>query len=1056
MNVHTHTPKFCLGLVTLWFALFTTQAALTAQPAAATIVEAKTSLLTYPFSDPDPLPILVHNPKIYPYHRFDGYSLEGQDQEWTTVTLSNDYVEVYVLPEVGGKVWGAIEKESGEEFIYRNEVMKFRNIAMRGPWTSGGIEFNFGLIGHHPGTATPVDYILQEEADGSVSCTVGNIDLPSRTQWRVKIRLPKDKAYFETQATWYNPTPLQQAYYNWMTAAAAARQDLEFFTPGNQYLEHGGRARSWPYDEEERFLPAYQENDFGPSKSYHVVGKDHDFFGGYFHDQNFGFGHWAEYEEMPGQKLWLWALSRSGGIWEDLLTDTDGQYIEFQAGRLFVQYSPGADQNPVTQANFPPHTTDQWTEKWFPVKEIGGLSDVSDKAILHAQDTKEGTVIGINALSEVNGRLELTAKSGKTFEASVQLKPMGVFQKTFPLPLKEVESVKVKAMDLELSLAAEAGLLKRPFYSPVQSNAPAASAEKHFRSGMEAMKYRAFEEAVQQFEACLKLEPQHLEALTQMAELYYRNGQYQQAITYAHQALQWDTYHPGANFVAGLIYQAQGDLLNARESLGWAARSMSHRSAAYAEMAGVYLQEEDWQKAQHYAQKSLDFNRYNLSAWESMAIAARQQKNSKLVEDALAAILEVDPLNHFAFFEQYLLQKSEKNKAAFLARHRSELPEQTFLELALSYYRKGQISTAKEVLQLAPQKPLVQLWMAYLGKDVAALAPISATAPTFTFPYRRESLEALEWAIQQSEHWTFKYYLALNYWGKNRRTEALGLMDACGQQPSFAPFYLSRAHLSTLVKGENAQVDMHRAQAVGSKDWRVQRSFARYLIETDQSEEAIRYLKGAWMQHSDNYAIGMDLVRQLVYTQQYQAALAILDKLEVLPFEGASEGRLLHQQANTGAAIEWMESGQWKSAVKHLEQAKQWPERLGVGKPYDPDERLSDFLLAQCYAKLGDNQKSTTFYGKVWQYTEDKGDHISPYHVLGLLSHQILGREKKESPLTAHLQEPKYQQNPDVQWIQAMFAGDEAALKLLELRYPDRWQSIQLQLLEQAVDMVKK
>ena len=58
------------------------------------------------------------------------------------VKLENEYVEVFVLPEVGGKVWGAIEKSSGEEFIYRNEVMKFRNIAMRGPWTSGGIEFN--------------------------------------------------------------------------------------------------------------------------------------------------------------------------------------------------------------------------------------------------------------------------------------------------------------------------------------------------------------------------------------------------------------------------------------------------------------------------------------------------------------------------------------------------------------------------------------------------------------------------------------------------------------------------------------------------------------------------------------------------------------------------------------------------------------------------------------------------------------------------------------------------------------------------------------------------
>jgi len=53
---------------------------------------------------------------------------------------------------------------------------------MRGPWTSGGIEFNFGLIGHNPSTATPVDYTVLTNEDGSVSCFVGNLDLPSRTK----------------------------------------------------------------------------------------------------------------------------------------------------------------------------------------------------------------------------------------------------------------------------------------------------------------------------------------------------------------------------------------------------------------------------------------------------------------------------------------------------------------------------------------------------------------------------------------------------------------------------------------------------------------------------------------------------------------------------------------------------------------------------------------------------------------------------------------------------------------------------------------------------------
>ena len=194
--------------------------------AQSTIKEYPKNLITYDFNDPNPIPILTSNPKIYPYFTFDGYQKNSTTKKFQIVELENDYIKVFVTPELGGKVWGAIEKSTGEEFIYRNEVVKFRNISMRGPWTSGGIEFNFGIIGHHPSTATPVDYSIKENEDGSVSCIVGNIDLPSRTQWRVSINLPKDHAAFFTDALWYNPSPLHKSYYNWMNAAAPARDDL--------------------------------------------------------------------------------------------------------------------------------------------------------------------------------------------------------------------------------------------------------------------------------------------------------------------------------------------------------------------------------------------------------------------------------------------------------------------------------------------------------------------------------------------------------------------------------------------------------------------------------------------------------------------------------------------------------------------------------------------------------------------------------------------------------------------------------------------------------------
>ena len=67
-------------------------------------------LKTYDFSDPNPIPIFISNPKIYPYFTFDGYSIESKSKKFKVIELENDYIKVLITPELGGKVWGAIDK----------------------------------------------------------------------------------------------------------------------------------------------------------------------------------------------------------------------------------------------------------------------------------------------------------------------------------------------------------------------------------------------------------------------------------------------------------------------------------------------------------------------------------------------------------------------------------------------------------------------------------------------------------------------------------------------------------------------------------------------------------------------------------------------------------------------------------------------------------------------------------------------------------------------------------------------------------------------------------
>jgi len=1034
-------------ILSLWLVLYLGTGAL-AQNGEARITEETRTLTTYPFDDPTRTPILTENPKIYPYFTYEGYSHEGVPREWKVVKLENDYVEVYVLPEVGGKVWGAVEKSTGHEFIYRNEVMKFRNIAMRGPWTSGGIEFNFGLIGHTPATATPVDYLLRENEDGSVSCIVGTIDLPSRTHWRVEVRLPQDKAFFETRALWYNPTPLHQSYYNWMTGAAAARNDLEFFCPGDQYLGHPGDAHSWPVEDGRR-ISEYSQNAFGGSKSYHVVGEYNDFFGGYFHDDGFGFGHWARYDDMPGQKLWLWALSRSGGIWEDLLTDTDGQYIEFQAGRLFNQYSPSTQRNPISQAVFPPLSSDYWEEQWFPFKETGGLSAVSPQAVLHVQEENGRLRIAINALAAGSSELQVIAGDKTLHSEQVALQPMEVFTTDVALSdLRDYEVI-VPAMGLHYYAEPERRLINRPFETPAV--APLSEARQLYDAGVELLEYRDYDTAMEKFKACLTQDAAHRGALTGLAELYYRRGQYGQAIDYARRALQFDTYDPAANFAAGIAYRAQGDFINALETLGWAARSMAFRSAAYAEMAAIHLQQEHLDDALHYARRSLDFNRFNIRAHQVTAIAARRSGDEQQAEATRQVLLDIDPLHHFAYAEQFLATEGAAARAELTGRVRNELPYQTYLELAIDYAGWGHKEEAIRVLELSPPHVLVDLWLAYLQKTGAAWQDLLKRAlnrsADFVFPYRPETLAVLQWAAGEKDHWKLNYYLALNYWGIGRREEAAYYLQSAGDRPDYAPFYAARANLLYQLSGRDLAEDMQRAMQLDPREWRFAHWLIRHHLSEGSSHLALHQAERAGAAFPDNYSIGMDYAATLLATKQYGRAIETLSSLQVLPFEGASEGRRLYERAHLGRAMEQLEAGDYKDAIQTLTTSKKWPEKLGVGKPYGVDERRQDYLLSIAYQGLRQPQKAEQFREAVVAYTKKNADKPGIDHLLGLQSMPAADAEK----LIEQWKSQRLDEHAAIRWAIARYGQDQQVLATLEMdpAYRSLFQGVDFELLEQ-------
>jgi predicted Zn-dependent protease len=991
----------------------------------ARITEEQKLLKTYPYSDPNPMPILISNPKIYPYFTFEGYSKEGKEMPWKVVKLENEHIQVFVMPESGGKVWGAIEKSTGFEFIYRNEVMKFRDIAMRGPWTSGGIEFNFGIIGHSPSTASKVDYLMKENDDGSVSCWIGNMDLPSRTHWRIEIRVPKDKAFFETNTQWYNPTPFTQSYYNWMTGAAVAREDLEFFCPGYLYLEHSGEAKSWPFDEEGREISVYANNNFGPSKSYHVVGTYQNYFGGYYHDLEVGFGQWAPYEEMPGQKLWLWALSRSGGIWEDLLTDTDGQYIEFQAGRLFNQYSGGSHINPIREVGFPPGTTDRWNEVWFPFKNINGMVDASPYGVLNLQKTGNDISVGINPLQSINDSLIIFQDGKKIFSTYLSLDPMEIYRTEIESNLPDKLEVKVGEDKLYYTSKPDSLKIKRPFTS--DSEFKLSEIEQLYEEALDAVNFRQFAEAENKLTQLIEKDPGHSEALLLVSELLIRKGNYKNALEHTSRVLRLNTYHPRANYLAGLAYRSMGDPVNALECLGWSARSMEFRSAAYSQMAEIYIQIRKYDQAKIYANKSLDFNAYQMTAMQALAIAERKTSRNSAAEEIISEMLEMDPLNHFARFERYLNKNSNTASREFMDLINNEFPEETCLEIALYYNSLNLTEEAIRVLTIGPDVVKNTLWLAYLyrknhpEKSRELLEQTVNESIEFVFPFRPESLEMLVWANAQKESWKLKYYLALNMAGLGEKNEAMKYLTECQNEPDSWIFYTTRADLSGDLNEEDKLRDLKKAWQLDQETWRTWNRLIQYYEQNGQYDEALELAGKAYKTFPGNYTVEFQYSKALSNKEQYAKSINILKNINILPFEGSYESRIVYENAHLQLAIDYIEDKKYRKAIDILNNSLEWPENIGVGKPYDPDQRRQEFLLAYCYQHLKNEAESESMLRSVKDYTLKSTQYNNPNHILGLISMDKLGQQQEALNFM-----DKIKENPEVQdrvrkWIIAAY-----------------------------------
>jgi hypothetical protein len=387
----------------------------------------------------------------------------------------------------------------------------------------------------------------------------------------------------------------------------------------------------------------------------------------------------------------------------------------------------------------------------------------------------------------------------------------------------------------------------------------------------------------------------------------------------------------------------------------------------------------------------LEFDRHSIPGWRALAVIGRVSQNVLLAREAQNELLALDPLHHFARAEAFLAGGVTPEE--FLRTLGGEYPDQTLLELAIGYENIGRRADALALLKLAEPagedwNPLLRSWRAWLENAPGLLE--RAPEPAFVFPYRAESLPVLEWAAENSEDWTWPFLLALNLWAVDRGEEAASLMEALGQEPDFGPFYVARGLLLHDLRNADPESDLRQAVTVAPDGRILHIHLIRHLEEGGMWKEALDAVREADLRFSTDFNLALLHAKALIHSGEPERAADILGSVQVLPSEHARESHGLWEQAHTLAALDAYDASDFESARAHLVKALEWPESLGQGRPYDPEERLVRFILGRVEEQLGNTARAREAFDAVMAAT---GELELPLRGLDLLALQLLEEE---------------------------------------------------------------
>ena len=402
---------------------------LRAQDAAVRVREGLLALSTYDEDAPDPypdFPAFSSSPlPNYPYTNRKPAGQIHHTRQWRTIILENEYLTCSVLPDLGGHLYGCLDKTTGRQVFYANPAVRTGLPQFRG-FVALGLESSFP-IAHSRVSSSPVDFAYSDR-NGIGTVVVEETDRVSGMEWRVEFVLRPGSAVLEQHVTLHNASPARHGYHWWASATIELDDPhLRFVYPVKWMVPHGaGAVTPWPVNEAGVDLSDVANNKGQLGLFAHRSREP--WMAVYKPAFRSGVVHYADPDQVRGKKVWLWGTGDR--FVNEHLTENFNSYVEMQAG-LFETQPEYAFLLPCEVKTF--------THYWIPFHGLGGVSRATRDAVVNLQRTDKGALIELLATHALHGvQLRVAAGARTVLETQADLDPKVVYTKALgaaPPPL---------------------------------------------------------------------------------------------------------------------------------------------------------------------------------------------------------------------------------------------------------------------------------------------------------------------------------------------------------------------------------------------------------------------------------------------------------------------------------------------------------------------------------------------------------------------------------------------------------------------------------------------